>query len=103
MYTTMERKMKILRIAVLCLVCTFTGVVLAHDIGSKSSLTRAQWNPDRLSFMPVDRVPKLSGSANDRMTEYVVVLPNKWAQTQTIHVCFVGGSVVLREKILKMA
>ncbi len=32
-----------------------------------------------------------------------MVLPNRWAQRQDIHVCFVGGSDALRSKILQIA
>lgn len=86
---------------VLCCILSFSGAARAHDVDTQSS--SAKWNPDRLSFMPVDRVPRPAVGAPDRMTEYVVVLPNKWAQTQTLHVCFVGGSVNLRQKILNVA
>jgi len=92
-----------LKFMVFCIFFAVEGVALAHDVSTQSGSTHAKWNPDRLSFMPVDHVPKPSSTVQDRMTEYVVVLPNKWAQTQTIHVCFVGGSDVLHQKILKVA
>lgn len=63
-----------------------------------------QWNPDRLSYMPIDRVPRprTDGLGHPGL-EYVVVLPNRWAQTQEVHVCFVGGSDALRARILQIA
>jgi hypothetical protein len=63
----------------------------------------AQWNPDRLSYLPIDRVPRPPSSFVHPGLEYVVVLPNRWAQTQNIHVCFVGGSDVLRSKIIQIS
>lgn len=65
-----------------------------------SSGPPAQWNPARLAYLPVDRVPRPPSTFIHPGLEYVVVLPNRWAQTQDIHVCFVGGSDQLRAKIL---
>jgi len=64
----------------------------------------AKWNPDRLPFLPFDRVPhpKVSSPALTGL-EYIVVLPNRWAQTQDIRVCFQGGSDALHAKILQIA
>jgi hypothetical protein len=79
----------------------FVSSATAHD-ADKHGVSSLQWNPARLNYMPVDRLPKPPETEN-RMVEYIVVLPNKWAQTQTINVCFFGGSDALRKKILKVA
>ena len=95
--------MKTTRIALINIAAAvaFVGIASGHDIANHGQ-QQLKWNPARLNFMPVDRIPKTPETGN-RMVEYVVVLPNKWAQTQTINVCFVGGSEDLRRKILKVA
>jgi hypothetical protein len=78
----------------------------AHMIGEVTSSpgSVAQWAPGRLSFMPIDRIPNATvPPLGVPGLEYVVVLPNKWAQTQQIHVCFVGGSDSSRARILSVA
>jgi hypothetical protein len=95
-------------------VLTFLGLWLSANVGfthelepgapANASQPAAKWNPDRLTYMPVDRVPQSSISSPSLSgLEYIVVLPNRWAQGQDIHVCFQGGSGELRAKILQLA
>ena len=82
-----------------------TTVASAHYLGdTDSSQPAAKWAASRLDFMPIDRVPSPRTAAPGLVgAEYVIVLPNKWAQTQKLRVCFVGGSDALRAKILGIA
>jgi hypothetical protein len=83
-------------------------VGFAHELEppapANASQPAAKWNPDRLTYMPVDRVPQSSSSSPFLSgLEFIVVLPNRWAQGQDVHVCFQGGSDELRAKILQLA
>ena len=62
--------------------------------------TKLQWKAERMAFMPRDR--GLSQSTQNP-EEYVVVLANRWALGQPIHVCFYGGDTALRGRILGVA
>jgi hypothetical protein len=79
----------------------------AHDVRVQPATGQpaAQWAPARLKYMPLDRVPRMRNAAPLGLIDLksVIVLPNKWAQTQAIRVCFVGGSPELRDRILKVA
>lgn len=59
-----------------------------------------KWKAKRVAYMPQDRqLPK----ADRKPDEYVVVLANLWALGQPIRVCFYGGSLPLRQRILNVA
>jgi hypothetical protein len=74
----------------------------AHELGASSS--GQTWSPERLAYMPMDRaVAQAPTSSSTPHPFYVIVLPNKWANTQTIHVCFYGGNDALRTRILDVA
>src|SRR5690348_36780 len=90
----------------------------AHDLvqpvqGNKQSAAAGQqqggsaykWNPDRYSYMPIDRQPHSSlthgESAGVRPAPpFIVVLQNRWAIGQDLHVCFYGGTGAIRQRIL---
>jgi hypothetical protein len=78
--------------------------VSAHMIDDDEYPGNAKWRPERLRFMPTERVPHVTKPPLGIIgTQYIIVLPNKWAQGQTVRVCFVGGSDALRARILAMA
>lgn len=80
-----------------------TGGAQAHSLESQSNSGASvpQWAAKRLDYLPSDRA-LVSRSAAPGL-EYVVVLPNKWAQKQSLRVCFVGGNDMLRARILLIA
>ncbi|MDG4882001.1 hypothetical protein [Mesorhizobium sp. WSM4884] len=89
----------------ICAICclALAGSAQAHSLEIGASGSEAKWDPARLNYLPLDRVPHPSlGTGHDGL-EYVVVLPNRWAQTQVLHVCFVGGAPDLRKKIVSIA
>lgn len=89
--------------------CTvlFTLPLYAHSPENQLSGGQYHWNPKRLAYMPIDRAPSLMLSehpaANVVAPQYVVVLPNRWAIGQQLHICFYGGSDALRSRILAVA
>src|SRR5215471_17169034 len=89
--------------AALCFVMCLVGGAHGHSLESqaKGGTPAPQWATKRLAYLPIDHA-LVSRSATPGL-EYVVVLPNKWAQKQVLHVCFVGGDDVLRARILKIA
>lgn len=106
----LEERQKTMRKAIAFLILAAGAAVgvgaSAHLMGDTPhpGTAQLQWAPQRLAFMPVDRIPQpRSSPIAVPGLEFVVVLPNRWAQTQRINVCFVGGSDALRARILKVA
>ena len=76
------------------------AVASSHDLSESPS---GHWNSQR-SRMPVDPTPStVRPPGADRAPAYIVVLPNRWAVGQELHVCFVGGGAQIRAKILGVA
>ncbi len=93
---------------ILILSLTFLSLdIFAHSFEKKVDTKQSQWNTNRLSYMPFDRSPSFNSERNEFpgliYLKNVVVLPSRWAQTQKINVCFVGGTQELRKKILNVA
>lgn len=81
----------------------FIAAAGAHSLEKVGTDNSVQWKPERLDYLPLDRIPRPKLDVGHAGLESVVVLPNRWAQTQTLHVCFVGGTAALRIKILGIA
>jgi hypothetical protein len=84
----------------ICIASAAHGHLMEHPTNVAKAVS---WRPDRLAYLPVDRVPRPTANFAHPGLEYVVVLPNRWAQIQNIHVCFVGGPPDLRLKILDIS
>lgn len=85
----------------LLLVCS-TGY--AHNFERINAEDKMNWATKRADFMPIDRIkPSPPPRKGHPGLEYLVVLPNKWAETQELRVCFYGGTDELRKKILNIA
>ncbi|MGA8148734.1 MAG: hypothetical protein WB870_14375 [Gallionellaceae bacterium] len=72
----------------------------SHDLKENGP---AKWAPNRFGYMPTDHVRNLNVPPGVILPEYVIKLPNRWAIGQDIHICFVGGSDELRNRIIKVA
>ena len=83
------------------LAVNFYQTSTAHEL-EMSSATQT-WSDQRLAYMPMDRGVKPITPSSAPAPFYVIVLPNRWANTQTVHVCFYGGSDELRNRILTVA
>jgi len=86
---------------VLAMSAACLGPAWAHGVISEyGAKVKAKWNEKRLAFMPYDRaLPPVDRKPD----EYVLVLANRWALGQRIHVCFQGGTAALRTRILGVA
>ena len=89
-------------------VLLFAFSVYAHDPENQISGGQYKWKAERLAYMPIDRTPTLTlhasaGTSIPPAPQFIVVLPNRWAVAQEIHMCFYGGSDALRTKILTVA
>jgi hypothetical protein len=72
----------------------------AHDVSGNMP---GKWDSQR-TYMPIDRAASsVRPPGADRAPAFVVVLPNRWAVGQDLHICFNGGNPVLRAKILAVA
>jgi hypothetical protein len=97
--------LKAVHVLALALAVSASTTTVAHVLeeAAPTSDRNPQWSPDRLAFMPIDHIPTMAAPPlGVPGLEYVVVLPNKWAQLQVIHLCFVGGSDALRARIINI-
>ena len=89
--------------SVLLFIGLFVGhscLVEAHDLPASKDV---HWNPERTRF-PDDPAPSsVRPTGHSLAPAFIVVLPNRWAVGQTLHVCFYGGSPAIRARILKTA
>ena len=78
-----------------------------HSLDDQGSGGQITWSPQRLAYMPIDRVaaavlrPTMPGDVY--APQFVVVLPNRWAVGQSLRICFYGGSAAVRTQILDAA
>lgn len=80
----------------LLLALVVPALATAHGIVQEPN-PKLKWKAKRAEYMPHDRqLPKVKRTPN----EYVMVLANRWALHQEIHVCFYGGGTALRQRIL---
>jgi hypothetical protein len=78
-----------------------SGAITAHDLIPDAN--KYPWNPERAAHLPGDPALAHSGTSRRNAPQYIVVLPNRWAVGQTLHICFFGGSDVLRARVLTIA
>lgn len=101
--------MKIINIILAALAAVLLSASNAecHSLDSQGGGGQATWSPQRLAYMPIDRVaaavlrPSMPGS--QYAPQFVVVLPNRWAVGQRLRICFYGGSDAVRTRILNAA
>lgn len=91
---------------ILMFVAGMVSPVRSHDLSSESSKSNVKWSSARSSYMPDDRRFSTASVGKPGLPPglfYLIVLPNRWAAGQSLHVCFVGGSPALRKRILDVA
>ena len=100
----MNKRAPLLAISIIAAITVGASAHLLGEAETSGASPVRQWAPQRLAYMPLDRVPQpRAAPIAVPALEYVIVLPNKWAQTQQLNVCFIGGSDALRAKILQVA
>ena len=79
--------------------------VTAHNFERTTPDNSITWEIKRSNYMPIEHVNKIKIDATHRPPGllYVVQLPNRWAQTQKINICFKGGTESLRKRIISIA
>jgi len=79
--------------------CAFSGHAFSHDLIDDSD---ARWHPARLLMMPVSKAPAPL-PPRVKMPSFILDVPYRWAAGSELQVCFVGGDMQLRKRILQAA
>ena len=93
----------ILRRASLVIALGFGAALTSAPAHELTSTNQLHWAAARAGHMPTDRAAVARPPGLPPVLEYVVVLPNRWAVNQQVHVCFYGGDGALHKRILDAA
>ncbi len=86
-------------------VISSAGSGLCHEPAPSGAGTY-KWLDGRDSYQPLDRNVSVNPTADPNAPIhpfFLVVLPNRWAPTAKLRICFTGGSDQIRAKILQVA